>query len=238
MSFLDSYQDLFTHLLTLAGNGTLWPIPVFLALFAILVLIIPRVRGKLGERRVAQWLARIVEGEALHDVILPDHRGGLTQIDHLVKTRTALLVIETKHYRGQIFGRAFDAQWTQRLGRRSHPFQNPLRQNHAHVEAVKALVPGVPIVGRVVFTGTAAFPQGVLAGVSTLRSLTEDLRSELGPKSLPAARSTDLDLAWAELKAQADQIRALHDDARSASPRARNHCSRSPAANGCAYRYP
>ena len=205
MSFLDSYQDLFARLLTLAGSGTLWPIPVFLALFAILVLITPRVRGKLGERRVAQWLARSIEGEALHDVILPDHRGGLTQIDHLVKTRTALLIIETKNYRGRIYGRANDAQWTQRLGRRSHPFQNPLRQNHAHVEAVKALLPGVPIVGRVVFTGTAAFPQGVPAGISTLRSLAEELSAELGPASPPAARRTDLDLAWAKLKAQADQ---------------------------------
>ena len=205
MSFLDSYQDIIAPTLILTGSGTLWPIPVFLALFAILMLITPRVRGKLGERRMAQWLACRVEGEALHDVILPDRRGGLTQIDHLVKTRSTLLVIETKHYRGQIFGRAFDAQWTQRLGRRSHPFQNPLRQNHGHIEAVKALVPGVPIVGRVVFTGTAAFPQGVPAGVSTLRSLAEDLRAELGPESSPATRSTGLDLAWAELKAQADQ---------------------------------
>lgn len=205
MSLFESYQDIFAPILKLAGSGTLWPIPVFLALFAILVLIAPRVRGKLGEWRVAQWLAHFIEGEALHDVILPDHRGGLTQVDHLVKTRTALLVIETKNYRGRIYGRAFDAQWTQRLGRRSHPFQNPLRQNHAHVEAVKALVPGVPIIGRVVFTGTAAFPQGVPAGVSTLRSLAEELNAELGAASPPAARSTDLDLAWAKLKEKADQ---------------------------------
>jgi len=205
MSLIESYQEIIAPILVLSGSGTLWPIPVLLALFAILVLITPRVRGKLGETRVAQWLARFIEGEALHDVILPDHRGGLTQIDHLVKTRTALLVIETKNYRGRIYGRANDAQWTQRLGRRSHPFQNPLRQNHAHIEAVKALLPGVPIVGRVVFTGTADFPQGVPAGVSTLRSLAEDLRTELGPESPSAARSTDLDLAWAKLKAQADQ---------------------------------
>lgn len=197
MSFLDFYEDIFAPILILARGGALWPIPVFLSLSAILALITPWVRGKLGETRVAKWLARFIEGEALHDVILPDRRGGLTQIDHLVKTPNALLVIETKNYRGQIFGRTFDAQWTQRLGRRSHPFQNPLRQNHAHVEAVKALLPGVPIVGRVVFTGTADFPQGVPAGVSTLRSLAEDLSAELGPESSPAARNTELDLAWA-----------------------------------------
>ncbi len=205
MSLIESYQEISAPILNLAGSGTLWPIPVFLALSAILALITPRVRGKLGEMRVANWLARFIAGEALHDVILPDHHGGLTQIDHLVKTGTALLVIETKNYRGQIFGRTFDAQWTQRLGRRSHAFQNPLRQNHGHIEAVKALVPGVPIVGRVVFTDAAAFPQGVPAGVSTLCSLAEDLRAALGPESPPAVRGTDLDLAWAKLKAQADQ---------------------------------
>ena len=205
MSLIELYQEIIAPILLLSGSGTLWPIPVLLALFAILVLITPRVRGKLGEMRVAKWLARFIEGEALHDVILPDHRGGLTQIDHLVKTRSTLLVVETKNYRGRIFGRTHDTQWTQRLRRHSHAFQNPLRQNHGHVEAVKALVPGVPIVGRVVFADAAAFPQGVPAGVSTLRSLAEDLRAELGPESRPAARSTDLDLAWAKLKAQADQ---------------------------------
>ncbi len=110
---IDAYQAMVAPLLTLAGHGALWPVPVALALFALLALAIPRLRGKLGERRVANLLDRLGAGEALHDVILPDSRGGLTQVDHLVLTPSGLLVVETKNYRGQIFGQAHDAQWTQ-----------------------------------------------------------------------------------------------------------------------------
>ena len=125
----------------IAQVGMIWPLPVFLACSALLTLATPWVRGKLGEARVRKRLARIWS-EALHDVILPASRGGLTQVDHLVLTGAGLLVVETKNYRGRIFGREQEAQWTQRLGRHSIAFPNPLRQNHGHTEAVKALVAG------------------------------------------------------------------------------------------------
>ncbi len=171
---------------------------------ALLTLATPWVRGKLGEARVRKRLARIWS-EALHDVILPASRGGLTQVDHLVLTGAGLLVVETKNYRGRIFGREQEAQWTQRLGRHSIAFPNPLRQNHGHTEAVKALLPGVRVIGRVVFTNSAQFPQGMPPGVSSLRSLAGDLREELGINLYHAAPSEALLAAWEAIKARADQ---------------------------------
>ena len=67
-------------------------------------------------------------------------------------------------------------------------FPNPLRQNHGHTEAVKALVPGVRVIGRVVFTNSARFPQGMPPGVSSLHSLVGDLREELGIELFGSAR--------------------------------------------------
>ena len=177
MAMVEPYQAYIAPII--AQVGLIWPLPVFLAFSAILTLATPWVRGKLGETRVRKRLNRIWS-EALHDVILPASRGGLTQVDHLVLTGAGLLVVETKNYRGRIFGREREAQWTQRLGRHGITFPNPLRQNHGHTEAVKALVPGVRVIGRVVFTNSARFPQGMPPGVSSLHSLVGDLREELG----------------------------------------------------------
>ncbi len=68
---------------------------------------LPQLRGLLGGRAVARVLKRH-SAQVANDVILPDGRGGLTQIDHLALTASAILVIETKHYSGLIFGRAHE----------------------------------------------------------------------------------------------------------------------------------
>lgn len=202
VAMVEPYQTYIAPII--AQVGLIWPLPVFLVFSALLTLATPWLRGKLGEARVRKRLARIWS-EALHDVILPASRGGLTQVDHLVLTGAGLLVVETKNYRGRIFGREQEAQWTQRLGRHSIAFPNPLRQNHGHTEAVKALVPGVRVFGRVVFTNSAQFPQGMPPGVSSLRSLAGDLREELGIDLYHAAPSEALRAAWEEVKARADQ---------------------------------
>jgi hypothetical protein len=131
-------------------------------------------RGAAGEAAVARELRRLFT-EVANDLILPDGRGGLTQVDHMVLTPAGLLVIETKNYRGVILGNAYEQTWTQVIGPQRNRFQNPLRQNYAHVEAAKALAPGVPVLGRVVFLDGAKFPKGVPDGVVMLEALRQDL---------------------------------------------------------------
>ena len=179
-------------------HGALWFIPVLLAIAALKVLFSARLKGAAGERAVARVLNRLGEA-ALHDIILPDGRGGLTQIDHLVLTQAGLLVVETKNYAGQVLGRAQDTKWTQRLGKQSFTFQNPLRQNYLHLQALKALMPGVPIQGRVVFTDAAWFPKGIPEGVSTLSTLKADLKDWLKERW----NTAELQSAWVEIKASA-----------------------------------
>lgn len=177
-----------------------WLIPLLLALpglAAIRRLRLTKRRGMEGEAQVGQALKRLFPAVA-HDLMLPIGSNGLTQIDHVVLTAKGLLVIETKHYRGQITGRAGDERWVQWIGRQRHEFQNPLRQNAVHVRAVQSLGLGVPVLERVVFTDAAHFPEGLPAGVSRLATLRDDVEPWRGEKVSAGLRS-----AWRRLLKQA-----------------------------------
>lgn len=178
----------------------LWLLPLVL-LAALLKVFRPRLRGLLGERAVAKVLERQAVRVA-NDLILPDSRGGLTQIDHLALTTMGVLVIETKNYGGLILGREREARWTQVIGRQRHPFQNPLRQNDGHVKAVEALTTRLDVDGRVVFVGRARFPKGHPPGVLDLAGLQRELAA-LPPRELPLEAL----LEWEDLIAKARQDR-------------------------------
>jgi len=184
-------------------HWVLWFIPIWLVIAALKGLFSARLKGAAGERAVGRVLDRLGKA-ALHDIILPDGRGGLTQIDHLVLTQAGLLVVETKNYAGQVLGQTQDAKWTQRLGQQSFTFQNPLRQNYLHLQALKALAPKAPIQGRVVFTDAARFPEGVPEGVSTLSTLKTDLNAWLKERG----NAAELQSVWARIKASARTDRA------------------------------
>ena len=89
-----------------------------------------------------------------------------------------IFVIETKNMSGWIFGSADQQKWTQvqKRGKR-RSFQNPLRQNHAHVKAVESVleVDLNVLHSFVVFTGSAEpktdMPENVAWGLRALGKL-------------------------------------------------------------------
>ncbi len=173
----------------------------------------PLIKGRFGEAIVNRILKRM-KLPVLHDVYLP-FPGGVTQIDHVSLAGSAIVVIETKNYEGRIFGREREASWTVAYNPHSkHRFQNPLRQNYAHVEAVKAVVgPEVEVVGMVVFVGDAEFPNGAPEGVYTTRELKKAL------VALDTNRKRSVALAWelllqrvpgADRKAERKALKAAH----------------------------
>ena len=102
-------------------------------------------------------------------------KDGTTQIDHILVSRFGVFVIETKNYKGWIFGDARQAKWTQVLFKYKFRFQNPIVQNFGHVRTVQDLLDFLPldaVKSLVVFTGEAEFkteiPQGVFCGLSEL----------------------------------------------------------------------
>ncbi len=125
---------------------------VFLIVVRRVWLSKPENIGKMGERRVAHklnWLSN--EYITLNDVLLPTHYG-TTQIDHIVVSPYGIFIIETKNYKGWIFGHQDSEEWKQSLlgerkiwgwSSKQHKFRNPIRQNLAHFIAVRDILKDV-----------------------------------------------------------------------------------------------
>jgi hypothetical protein len=147
----------------------------------------PERKGARGERLVHNALTSVLNDQdyrVLTDLILPV-AGGTTQIDHLVLSRFGIFVIETKNMSGWIFGSADQAKWMQVQKRSKRQFQNPLRQNYAHVKAVQEIlkIDQKALHNFVVFTGTAepktAMPDSVAWGLKDLGRLIARQREQM-----------------------------------------------------------
>lgn len=117
------------------------------------------VNANRGEALVAETLSRLERPHVLlNNVTLPTG-DGTTQIDHILVADTGIFVLETKDYRGWIFGNPSDGEWTQVIYKTKTRFRNPIRQNYGHLKAVQALfnLPETAFIGVVVFTGEAEF---------------------------------------------------------------------------------
>lgn len=179
------------------GGG--WGLSVLLLLGGFQLAFLPKLKGNLGELGIRARLKGIAFDE-LHDVIVPDGRGGLTQIDHVFLTGDGIRVVETKNYSGRLFGGPRQKTWTQRIKRRSITINNPLRQNWGHTKAVTALVGNdVPVQGHVVVGNQAQFPKGVPDGVLRPGELAAYLK-----RGQPASRPKgEWVAAWQRLKTAA-----------------------------------
>jgi len=164
---------------------------------ALYVLLALAVGFAIGRYRAYRTSAFQHPGEALltHAVLKnfapPDYHlmnhvtlqmaDGTTQVDHILVSRFGVFVIETKDYKGWIFGNAKQANWTQVLFKRKFKFQNPIRQNFRHVRAVEGLLDFLPagaVKSVVVFTGEAEFKTEIPQGVFSLSGLIEFLRKQ------------------------------------------------------------
>ncbi len=152
------------------------------------------VRGLRGERMVARALRRSLDPEKytiLHDLYLPatgEMNNGTTQIDHLVVSQFGLFCIETKNLSGAIYGREREAVWTQKVGRQTYRFQNPLRQNYLHASALASFLRLSPshIHSVVVFAGTAVLktpmpPNVVRGGAACVQYIKQFSEQALPP---------------------------------------------------------
>ncbi|QTC40293.1 NERD domain-containing protein [Bacillus sp. V3] len=139
---------------------------LFIALLIGAVLLTsPAVKGRIGEEEVRHYLRKLdtEKYKIFHDTLLPSPNGGTTQIDHIVVSRAGIFVIETKNYKGWIFGNERSRQWTQTIYRRKQKFNNPLHQNYGHIKAIEHILgeqKNIPYYNVVVF-GSRALIKGV-----------------------------------------------------------------------------
>ena len=101
-------------------------------------------KGLLGETviNVAMWLKLDKDVyHRLNNITLPLANGGSTQIDHIIVSVYGIFVIETKNYKGWIYGKETQRQWTQAFANgKKYKFQNPLRQNYLHIKTLADLL--------------------------------------------------------------------------------------------------
>ena len=154
-------------------NAAWWFVPL---LIVIGLSKSPLVKGYVGELlvRVMAWM--ILDRKIyhrVHNVTLPTS-DGTTQIDHVFVSKFGVFVLETKNMQGWIFGGEHQAQWTQKIFKKTYKFQNPLRQNFKHVKAIEAVlqIPPETIHSVVAFVGDTTFktdmPKNVTYGVGAI----------------------------------------------------------------------
>ena len=132
-----------------------------------------RQKGKRGEMRVFSILSQLSdEYTILNDLVLRTDKG-TTQIDHVVVSKYGVFTIETKNYRGEIYGDDKRQKWTQLIVTKvtyapkrwktytyvtKNNFYNPVKQSLGHAFRIKELLyafPHVKIVPIVAFAGDA-----------------------------------------------------------------------------------
>ena len=97
-------------------------------------------KGQLGEYLSYEKLDQIPgEKRLLHNLYIPKRDGTTTEIDCLLIHQNGLFVIESKNYKGYIWGSPNDKNWTQVLRKNKHfTFYNPVLQNQTHINHLKS----------------------------------------------------------------------------------------------------
>lgn len=121
---------------------------ISIGIFFVLCLVLksswPRIKGYMGETIVKMKLSSLDKEKysVINNLVL-ENRGGntySTQIDHLVISTHGIFSIETKNYKGLIYGSEYSKKWTQNIHGIKNDFMNPVLQNYAHMQAVKSIL--------------------------------------------------------------------------------------------------
>lgn len=101
--------------------------------------------GQKGER-ISNYAALPIAtyGKQLRNLYIPSKPGSYTEIDTLIISVSGLYVLETKHYRGWIYGDEDWKMWTVTYSKqKKYTFYNPIKQNATHIWALKKLLPNI-----------------------------------------------------------------------------------------------
>lgn len=118
-----------------------------IVLFIIFILFVingyyaSEIKGAKGESRVAKKLEKLPDEKfkVFNDVLIKTSIGS-SQIDHIVISIYGVFVIETKNYSGWIHGNENSEYWTQSIYKNKKKFRNPVKQNWAHIYALREVL--------------------------------------------------------------------------------------------------
>ena len=155
-----------------------------IALMVWLRIIIPNIKGKMGEFNVSVVLATLPKEEyqVINDIIIPS-KYGTTQIDHVVVSIYGIFVIETKNYKGLIYGGEDAETWTKNMWGNKYSLRNPLKQNYGHVKSLQAIlnIPKEMFIPIVVFSNRAKLRVQTQEAVINLWRLRSEIKKHKTP---------------------------------------------------------
>ena len=114
---------------------------VFVILVFILTGLIFPSKGMMGERTVARKLNRLPRDKykVINNLLIKNY-GHSTQIDHVIVSQYGIFVVETKNYKGLIYGGYNNDCWTQNIYGNKYELYNPIIQNNGHIKALIRLL--------------------------------------------------------------------------------------------------
>ncbi len=133
---------------------------VMLAIGGAFLLSHPGVKGKIGEFWIGRYLRDLDQNEykVFHNLLIERKNGKTSQIDHVIVSPYGIFVIETKNFKGWIFGSEKSQYWTQVIYKRKHKFYNPIHQNYGHIKVIEEVLRekiDVPIISIIAFSQRA-----------------------------------------------------------------------------------
>lgn len=180
-----------------------WYVVSALVLCAVLagvlfVLVRRRRRMDLGAA------VRAVALDAEHRVLVPNGMGGQIEIEHLLLTAYGIVVVDSKHFEGMIFGSDRMDEWTVMTKNRRFTFPNPQHALYDRIAAIRRLVRDIPVHGHVVFSPLANFSKGRPKEVLLANEFVEHYRK---PDRAEIERiKADFWPYWAEIKASIESL--------------------------------
>ena len=127
-------EEVYVCIMFLAGVLMAFGVPVFILAYRKYAKeeLSKMRQGRNGERYIAKLLQELPEGyNCLHDLLLK-YEGYTVQIDHVVISEYGVFVIETKNFRGTIYGSAEIKRWVQINKGKKRRFYSPIIQNNRH----------------------------------------------------------------------------------------------------------
>ncbi len=131
---------------------------ILIAIIFLLAIFSNQIKGWIGEFVVSMLLKNLDPEKYIivHNILIKKEDGTTSQIDHVILSIYGIIVIETKNFKGWIFGNETNYQWTQTIYKHKSKFLNPILQNKGHIKALKEVLgeeyPYFPII---VFTTRA-----------------------------------------------------------------------------------
>ena len=203
-----------------------WFIPLFLVIGAIKAFK-PFLKGKFGEFAVSTHVKLYLDKEKytlLNNCTLPDEKNLTTQIDHILLSPYGIFLIETKNYKGWIFGKEHQKLWTQKIYKKSYKFQNPLHQNYKHQKVLETvlldIVDPALIHSIVVFMPDCEFktqmPENVFRGAGWtdyVKGFKDEVISSTKLKRIQLRLEKEvLEKSWKTTRQHVQNLKEKHDE--------------------------